>query len=84
MWQAEPLRHARRNPDGPIGPGGDDTVDGTGTGQALDRLLILGRDHRTLVRKAEPGRERVTVGGDHGHVPDGSGLEQAELCRSGA
>jgi len=84
MWQAEPLRHARRNPDGPIGPGGDDTVDGTGTGQALDALLVLGRDHRALVRQGEPDRERVTVDGNHGHVPDGSCLEQAELSRPGA
>ncbi len=52
--------------------------------EPLDPRLVLGRDHRALVREGEPGRERVAVDRDHREVAGRRGLEQAELRRAGA
>ena len=82
--QAEVLGNPRRNPDRPVGPGRDDPVDLARPGEPLDPRLVLGRDHRALVRKGESGSERVPVDRDHREVAGRRGLEQAELRRAGA
>ena len=82
MRQTEPFGYPRCDADRPIRAGRDETGNVPGFRQALDSLLVLGRDHGTLVRKREADRERVTVCCDHGHAPTGSRLEEAELSRS--
>ena len=84
MRQPEPLGDARRDPDRPVGAGRDDAVDGPGAGEALDALLVLGRDHGAFVRQREADGERVAVDGDHRQVAGRGRLEQAELRRAGA
>ena len=84
MRQPEPLGDAGGDPDRPVGAGRDDPVDRSGPREPLDPRLVLGRDHRALVREREPGRERVAVDGDHRQVTGRSRLEQAELRRAGA
>ena len=81
-----PSRSATRAaiPTGQSAPGEIEAVDRAGPGEALDALLVLGRDHGALVGERESGRERVAVDGDHRQVAGGSGLEQAELRRAGA
>ncbi len=83
--EADPLRDPRRDPDRPVGPGGDDAVDVTGAREAIDRLLVLRREHGPLVREGEAGRLRVAVDRDHLQVvARPGGLEQAELGGAGA
>ena len=82
--QAEALGDARGDPDGPVGAGRDDPGDLAGAGEAVDALLVLGREHGALVGEGEADGLRVAVDGDHVEVgARPRGLEQAELGRAG-
>ena len=52
-------------------------------GEALDGLLVLGRDDRPPVGVPEPGRGRVAVERDHEQPLLASRAEQSELRRPG-
>ena len=73
------LGDARGDPDRPVDPGRDHALDALGVGEALDALLVLGRDDRPPVRVLEPGRRRVAVERDHEEPPLAGCREQAEL-----
>ena len=69
-----------RDADRPVGARRDDPVDVAGPGQPVDRLLVLRRDDRALVREGEAGRLRVAVDRNHLDVRPAAGrLEQPEL-----
>ena len=85
MREADPLRDPRRDPHGPVRPGGDDPVDVACACEPVDRLLVLRREHGALVGEREPDGLRVPVDGDHVEVAARpGGLEQAELGGPGA
>ena len=82
--QAEALGDACGDAHGPVGAGRDDPGDLAGAGEAVDALLVLGREDGALVRLGEADGLRVAVDGDHvevGACP--RGLQQAELGRAG-
>ena len=85
MRQADPARDPGRDPDGPVRPGRDDPVDVPRTREPVDRVLVLGREDRPLVREGEPDRLGVAVDRDHEDVLSGPRrLEQPELRGAGA
>jgi hypothetical protein len=84
MGQSESFGDTGGDADRPVGSGRDDSVDATGTREALDALLVLRRDHRALVNETEADGKRIAVDGDHGDVAGRCCPEQAELRRPGA
>ena len=79
------LCDTRRDPDRPVRTGRDDPVDTAGPREPVDRVLVLGREHRPLGREREAGRARVAVDRDHLQVTARpGGLQQAELGGPGA
>ena len=80
--QPEALRDPRRDAHRPVCTGRDEAVDAAGPREALDRLLVLAREHRPLVGEREADRLRVPVDRDHVHVAARPrSLEEAELGR---
>ena len=85
MRDPHPLGDARRDADRPVRAGRDDPVDVTCAGEPLDAVLVLGRQHRSLVGEREADRQRIAVDGDHVQVAARPrGLEQTELGRARA
>ena len=85
MREADALRHAGGDAHGPVGARRDDPVDPARSGEPVDSLLVLRREHRALVGEREPGRAGIAVDRDHVNVATGPrGLEQAELGGPGA
>ena len=83
--EPDPLRDARGDPDRPVRTRRDDPVHVARPREPVDRLLVLRRDDRALVRQHEPHGLRVTVDRDHVHVvPPVGRLEQPELRGPGA
>ena len=65
--------------DRPVDAGRDHALHSLGIGEALDALLVLGRDDRPPIRELEPRRRRVAVERDHEEPPLAGRSEQAEL-----
>ena len=60
-------------------PGAMIALDALRIGEALDALLVLGRDDRPPVRVLKARRRRVAVERDHEEPPLAGCREQAEL-----
>ena len=74
----------RRCPTGQSAPGETIPATSRARGEAVDALLVLGREDGALVGVGEADGLRVAVDGDHvevGACP--RGLQQAELGRAG-
>ena len=84
MHEADPACHTGCDPDGPVRPGRDDPVDVPRAREPVDRVLVLGRQDRPLVREGEPDRLGVAVDRDHEDVLSGPRrLQQPELRGAG-
>ena len=83
MRQPQPLGHACRDSHRPVDARSDDPLDALGRGEALDAVLVLGRDDRSPVGVPEPGRGGVSVERDHEQPQPASRPEQSELRRPG-
>ena len=81
--QSHPLGDACGDSHRPVDARGDDPLDALGRSEALDALLVLGRDDRPPVGVPEPGRGRVAVERDHEQPLLASRPEQSELRRPG-
>ena len=74
------LRDPCRDPDRPVRTRRDEAVDLASPREPLDGILVLGREHGTLVGEREADRLRVPVDRDHVHVAARPrGLEETEL-----
>jgi hypothetical protein len=83
MRKPETVRDTRRDGDGPIDPGRDDTVHTLGLRELSDRGLVLGRDDRASVGVLEPWRLGIAVAGDHEEPALACRAQKPELCRAG-
>jgi hypothetical protein len=84
MREAEPGGDTRGHADRPVRARGDDPVHRLGTGEPLNRLIVLRRDDRSLVGEGEARRVRVRVGDEDLEPARTRRLEKAELRRPAA